>query len=54
MAAQVEMINGATKQNAALVEQSAHASEVLQQQTLQLNQSVARFHLPVENTLLYD
>lgn len=48
MAAQVEMINGATKQNAALVEQSAHASEVLQQQTLQLNQSVARFHLPVE------
>ena len=48
MAAQVEMINGATKQNAALVEQSAHASEVLQQQTLQLNQSVARFHLPVK------
>ncbi|WP_050103878.1 methyl-accepting chemotaxis protein [Yersinia similis] len=48
MAAQVEMINDATKQNAALVEQSAHASEVLQQQTLQLNRSVARFCLPVE------
>lgn len=42
----VGMINEVTKLNAELVEQSTRASEVLQQQIFQLNQSVARFCLP--------
>ncbi|WP_049560505.1 methyl-accepting chemotaxis protein [Yersinia kristensenii] len=42
----VGMINEVTKLNAELVGQSTRASEVLQQQIFQLNQSVARFCLP--------
>ncbi|WP_140414749.1 methyl-accepting chemotaxis protein [Yersinia kristensenii] len=44
--ARVGMINEVTKLNAELVGQSTRASEVLQQQIFQLNQSVARFCLP--------
>ncbi len=42
----VGMINEVTRLNAELVDQSTRASEVLQQQIFQLNQSVARFCLP--------
>lgn len=42
----VGMINDVTRLNAELVAQSTRASEVLQQQIFQLNQSVARFCLP--------
>ncbi|CNK23370.1 TPA: Tar ligand binding domain-containing protein [Yersinia enterocolitica] len=45
--AQVGMINEVTRLNADLVDQSTQASEVLQKQIFQLNQSVARFCLPV-------
>ncbi|CRY16803.1 putative methyl-accepting chemotaxis protein [Yersinia enterocolitica] len=41
------MINEVTRLNADLVDQSTQASEVLQKQIFQLNQSVARFCLPV-------
>ncbi|CNI99814.1 HAMP domain-containing protein [Yersinia mollaretii] len=44
---QVGVINEVTRLNAELVEQSTRASEALQKQTFQLNQSVARFCLPV-------
>lgn len=44
---QVGVINEVTRMNAELVEQSTRASEALQKQTFQLNQSVARFCLPV-------
>ncbi|MFL4558574.1 methyl-accepting chemotaxis protein [Yersinia kristensenii] len=44
--ARVGMINEVTKLNSELVGQSTRASEVLQQQIFQLNQSVARFCLP--------
>lgn len=43
---QVGMINEVIRLNAELVEQSTRASEALQKQTYQLNQSVARFCLP--------
>ncbi|WP_145530930.1 methyl-accepting chemotaxis protein [Yersinia kristensenii] len=46
--ARVGMINEVTKLNAELVGQSTRASEVLQQQIFQLNQSVARFCLPTK------
>ncbi|CFQ63959.1 methyl-accepting chemotaxis protein I (serine chemoreceptor protein) [Yersinia enterocolitica] len=44
--ARVGMINEVTRLNADLVDQSTQASEVLQKQIFQLNQSVARFCLP--------
>lgn len=43
---QVGMINDVTKLNAELAQQSTCASEVLQKQASQLNESVARFCLP--------